>query len=255
MSLVIADRVKETTTTTGTGALTLAGAMTGFRAFSSVCSTNDTCYYAIAAVDGNGAPTGDWEVGLGTYSGTNTLTRTTVSASSNSGSAVNLSAGTKQVWFDLTAADYIATREAALTAKPKLTILNRAANQSISLSTWTAVSYDTEVLDEVNAFSSGTPTQVVVPSGYTKVRVTSYTVWANSGTTTSRLQALEKNGTTTVQLAAITKNLESGQTLITPWLTVTPGDYFRVMVYTGSSIDLSGTGFAGPTSLQFEWLP
>ena len=101
MALRIADRVKETTTTTGTGAITLAGAMTGFQAFSSVCSDQDTVWYALQAVDGNGAATGDWEVGLGTYtaSGT-TLTRTTVYASSNSGSAVNLAAGTKQVWID-----------------------------------------------------------------------------------------------------------------------------------------------------------
>lgn len=105
MALKIADRVKETTTTTGTGAVTLAGAMTGFQAFSSVCSDQDTVWYALQAVDGNGAPTGDWEAGLGTYtaSGT-TLTRTTVYASSNSGSAVNLSAGTKQVWIGLPAA-------------------------------------------------------------------------------------------------------------------------------------------------------
>lgn len=99
MALIIKDRVKETTTTTGTGALTLAGAVVGFRAFSSVCSTNDTCWYALQAVDGGGNPTGDWEVGLGTYSAANTLTRTTIYASSNSNAAVSLSGGTKQVWI------------------------------------------------------------------------------------------------------------------------------------------------------------
>lgn len=103
MALVKADRVKETSTTTGTGALTLGGAMTGYRAFSSVCATNDTVWYALQAVDGSGVPTGDWEVGLGTYSGTNTLTRTTVYSSSNSNNAVNLAAGTKQVWIGLPA--------------------------------------------------------------------------------------------------------------------------------------------------------
>lgn len=103
MAQIVADRVKETSTTTGTGALTLAGAVTGFRAFSAVCTTNDTCYYAIQAVDGSGVPTGDWEVGLGTYSGANTLTRTTVLASSNAGAAVSLAAGTKQVWLDVPA--------------------------------------------------------------------------------------------------------------------------------------------------------
>lgn len=108
MAHVIKDRVKETTTTTGTGALTLAGAMTGFRAFSAVCSTNDTLCYALQAVDGNGAPTGDWEVGVGTYSGANTLTRGTVFASSNAGAAVNLASGTKQVWIDLPASRTLA---------------------------------------------------------------------------------------------------------------------------------------------------
>lgn len=103
MAWQTADRVKETTTTTGTGALTLAGAMTGFRAFSSVCSNGDTCYYGLAAVDGNGNPTGVWETGIGTYSAASTLTRTTVLASSNSGSAVTLPTGTAQVWLDMPA--------------------------------------------------------------------------------------------------------------------------------------------------------
>lgn len=116
MSLVIADRVKETTTTTGTGALSLGGAVTGFRSFGSVCATNDTCYYCLQAVDGSGTPTGDWEVGLGTYSATNTLTRTTVLSSSNSNAAVNLASGAKQVWIDLSAAEYTATRNTAYAA-------------------------------------------------------------------------------------------------------------------------------------------
>ena len=98
MALVSADRVRETSTTTGTGALTLSGAVTGFRAFSAVCSTNDTLFYVISHQTQN-----EWECGLGTYSGTNTLTRTTVHSSSSSGSAVNLSAGTKDVFIASTA--------------------------------------------------------------------------------------------------------------------------------------------------------
>ena len=98
--LQIADRVKETTTTTGTGAVTLAGAATGFRAFSTVCADQDTAWYALQAVDTNGLPTGDWEVGVGTYNTSgNTLSRTTILASSNSNAAVSLAAGTKQVWI------------------------------------------------------------------------------------------------------------------------------------------------------------
>ena len=96
MALVVADRVKETTTTTGTGAITLAGAEVNFVAFSSVLSDGDTTYYAI--VDDSNQ---DFEVGLGTYATSgNTLTRTTVLASSNSGSAVNLLAGSKEVFIN-----------------------------------------------------------------------------------------------------------------------------------------------------------
>ena len=93
MALVLADRVKETTTTTGTGTLTLAGAATGFQAFS-VIGDGNTTYYSISSSSGS-----EWEVGIGTYtsSGT-TLARTTILASSNSGAAVNLSAGTKDVF-------------------------------------------------------------------------------------------------------------------------------------------------------------
>jgi len=93
MALVLADRVKETTTTTGTGTVTLLGASTGFQSFAVVGNANTT-FYCIAGQTGN-----EWEVGVGTYtsSGT-TLARTTVLSSSNSGSAVNFSAGTKDVF-------------------------------------------------------------------------------------------------------------------------------------------------------------
>jgi hypothetical protein len=103
MALIIADRIKETSTTTGTGSLTLSGATTGFRSFASACSVNDTFYYAIQSVDSSGNPTAEWEVGKGTYSAANTLARTTVLSSSNSNAAVSFSAGTKQVWIDLAA--------------------------------------------------------------------------------------------------------------------------------------------------------
>ena len=95
MALVVKDRVKETTATTGTGTLTLAGALTGFQSFSSALSDGDTTYYAIFE-----SSTGEWEVGLGTFtaSGT-TLARTTVLASSNSGSAVNLTAGSAEIFI------------------------------------------------------------------------------------------------------------------------------------------------------------
>jgi len=93
MALVLKDRVKETSATTGTGTLTLAGAVTDFQAFSAIGDGNTT-YYTITLPEGD-----EWEVGIGTYtaSGT-TLSRDTVLASSNSGSLVNFSAGDKDVF-------------------------------------------------------------------------------------------------------------------------------------------------------------
>jgi len=90
MALVIADRVRETSTTTGTGTLTLAGAVSGFQTFSTAIGNTNTCYYTIV----NGS---QWEVGLGTVAA-GTLARTTVLKSSNAGSAVDFSAGSKDVF-------------------------------------------------------------------------------------------------------------------------------------------------------------
>jgi hypothetical protein len=95
MALVLADRVKETTTTAGTGTITLAGAATGFQSFA-VVGNGNTTFYTIASQTGN-----EWEVGVGTYatSGT-TLARTTVlsNSSATQPSTLSFSAGTKDVF-------------------------------------------------------------------------------------------------------------------------------------------------------------
>lgn len=95
MALVIKDRVKETSTTTGTGNFTLAGAVDGFQSFTDALANADTTYYAIE----NGT---DWETGLGTWTESGAvLARTTVYESSNSGNAVNWGAGSKNVFITL----------------------------------------------------------------------------------------------------------------------------------------------------------
>lgn len=99
MAHVTADRVRETSTTTGTGALTLAGAVAGFRTFGSVMANADTAFYVVANRDA-----AEWEVGLGTWNTGGTLTRSTVLSSSNAGALVNFSAGTKDVHLTLPAA-------------------------------------------------------------------------------------------------------------------------------------------------------
>jgi len=117
MSFVVADRVKETSTSTGTGTFALAGAMTGFKTFASRCAVGDTLYYAIQGVDGMGVPTAEWECGLGTYSAANTLTRTTVTSSSNADAAVNFSVGTKQVYITMPAVQVAWARERLTAAR------------------------------------------------------------------------------------------------------------------------------------------
>ena len=98
MAFVIADRVRETTTTTGTGNLTLDGAVSKFRTFASVLSSSDTTYYSIVEQTGTA-----WEVGIGTFTSPSTLARTTILSSSNGGSIVTFTAGTKDVFISLPA--------------------------------------------------------------------------------------------------------------------------------------------------------
>ena len=100
MALITKDRVKESTTTTGTGAYALGGADATFDTFTSCMSNGDTTYYAVAHTTPS---TDEWEVGIGTWNTGNTLTRTTVLAGSNGTSAVNFSAGTKNIFMTVPA--------------------------------------------------------------------------------------------------------------------------------------------------------
>lgn len=123
MPLVIADRVLETTTTTGNGTVTLAGAETGYQSFS-VVGNGNTTYYTIA-VDGGT----DWEVGIGTYtaSGT-TLSRDTVLSSSNSGNLVSFGAGTKKVFVT-----YPAERAVYYEAAGGVVVTDNSSNNALRI--------------------------------------------------------------------------------------------------------------------------
>ena len=99
MALVINDRVKVTSTTTGTGAFALGAAVTGFETFAAGIGNNNTTYYCIF-----NQGTSEFEVGLGTLDSTSAnLTRTTVISSSNGDAAVNFTSGTKDVFCTLPA--------------------------------------------------------------------------------------------------------------------------------------------------------
>jgi len=97
MALVINNRVRELTSTTGTGTVTLGGAVGGFQTFAAGIGNDNTTYYAISINSEN-----EWEVGLGTLnSDSSTLARTTVLESSNSDAEVDFSAGSKEVFCTL----------------------------------------------------------------------------------------------------------------------------------------------------------
>lgn len=156
MALVVKDRVQETTTTTGTGTVTLAGAVTGFQTFAAIGDGN-TCYYAITS--GN-----DWEVGLGTYtsSGT-TLSRDTILESSNAGSAITLS-GTSNVFVT-----YPAEKSGHKDANNTIYSEQLGASNGIFVNS-TTVSANFTVPNNYHALSVGPVTvnagvSVTVPSG------------------------------------------------------------------------------------------
>jgi hypothetical protein len=162
MALVLADRVQETSTTTGTGTLTLAGAVLGYRTFASGIGSGNTCYYTIT----NAA--GAWEVGIGTV-GTGTLARTTL-LSSSTGSFVSFT-GTLNVFVTYPAGRSVYQDESTGTAyAPAL-----AASNGLTLNNAT-VSANYTIPTGYNAVSAGPVTVasgvvVTVPSGSTWVVV------------------------------------------------------------------------------------
>ena len=113
MALVLNDRVKETSTTTGTGDFTLAGAVTDFESFNSGIGTGNTTYYAIVNPSQN-----EWEVGLGTLSASTTLQRTTIISSSNSDAAVTFTSGSKDVFCTLPASKAVVEDASSNVALP-----------------------------------------------------------------------------------------------------------------------------------------
>lgn len=117
MALVLADRVRETTVSNGTSAVTLGGAYTGFQTFLDAIGNSNTTYYTISNV-----VTGEWEVGIGTYTSSgNTLSRDTVLSSSNAGSLVSFTTGTKDVFVTQPAERAVYLDSATNTTVPGLT--------------------------------------------------------------------------------------------------------------------------------------
>jgi hypothetical protein len=148
MALVIADRVRETSTTTGTGTLTLDGAVSGYQTFSTAIGNTNTCYYTITLGSA-------WEIGIGTVSA-GQLARTTVLKSSNSGAAVDFGAGAKDV-FATYAGDKAVDTDIAQTLTNKTISTDSNTINGIAASSF--------VLSNASGVIDGSAAQKAIPTG------------------------------------------------------------------------------------------
>ena len=234
MALVISDRVKETTTTTGTGTLTLGGAVTGFETFTANLSDGDTTYYA--CTDNT-----DFEVGLGTFtaSGT-TLARTTILASSNSGSAVNWGVGTRTVFCTLPAAKTV-----FLDASGNTTVSGSITADSFIIGNANINENDLESIDDVTAGTVSASKAAVVDinkdiTGFRNVTLTGELDAATldiSGNAdidgTLEADAMTLNGTPITTTATLSTGISNGNVLVAD-STVADDDFLRI---NGTSVE------------------
>ena len=131
MATITADRVLELSGTVGAGAYTLNGAVAGYRTVASVAAGLGDLYYFAEDIAANGAPSGGWEVGLGTLNIDGTVSRTKVSASSNNNLAVVWTAGTRRFGLGLSAAQYALLSVPVVNAATRLIQTQRITAQIV----------------------------------------------------------------------------------------------------------------------------
>jgi len=237
MALIVKDRVQETSTTTGTGTLTLAGAVAGFQSFSVIGNANTT-YYAIV-MDSS------FEIGIGTYtsSGT-TLSRTTVLESSNAGSLVNFSAGTKSVFCT-----YPAEQGLYLDASGNAIALGTPASATLTNATGLPISTGVSGLGTGVATFLATPSSANLASAVTDETGSGSLVFATLptfGTTGVKLSG-STSGTTTVLSGAT-----AGTSVLTlPVATDTLVGKATTDTLTNKTVNLTSNTLSGTTA-QFN---
>ena len=205
MAFILADRVRETASAPGTGTVTLLGAVTGYQTFSAGIGASNTTYYVIA--DQSGA---NWEVGLGTIgAGGTTLARTTVLSSSNSGSLVNFSSGTQDVFCDYPAGQAVykdssnnVTGYAITGGTINNTVIGGTTPLAITGTTITATTFSGSGASLTNISASSISGQVAIANGGTNSTATPTAGSVGYGTGTAHAytvagtagQVLQSNG-------------------------------------------------------------
>ena len=203
MALVLNDRVKETTTTTGTGTFNLAGAVTGFETFVAGVGDSNTTYYAVTLPG-----TAEFEVGLGTITDASpdTLARTTVISSSNSDSAVNFSAGTKTIFCTIPAS--------------KSVFLDASGNATLGadLSVGDDLTVEGGLIDLKS--NSGSASQIKFYCEVSNAHAQTLTAQPHSAAATNTLRLPDSGDSGTQDLVAVdTTQTLTNKTLTTPTIT------------------------------------
>jgi hypothetical protein len=252
MALVLKDRVRETSTTTGTGTIALAGAVTGYQGFTAAIGNTNTCYYTIS-----NPGTTEWEVGIGTV-GTNTLARTTILASSNAGSAVDFTAGTKDVFVTYPAEKSVnedASGNVILTGDLTVdgsTVLGNASGDTLTI-TGTAVSIPNSLNFDSNTFyidasnnrvgiGNAAPTvsltitaidAMLIPKGATGDRPAGVAGYLRFNTTTSEFEGYNGTAWASVGGSAISNDTSTATDLYPAFLNATTGT--ATAIYTSNA--------------------